>query len=57
MRPPDPTEPSRITQILIDAYESKNMKGVIGKLYKGLSVMNKNLRNYKESAGKKKPIW
>ena len=36
-RPPDPAEPSIITQIFIDAYKSKNMKGIIGKLYEGPS--------------------
>lgn len=46
IRPPDPAEPSVITQIFVDAYKSKNMKGIIGKLYKGFSLMNKNSTNY-----------
>lgn len=34
-------EPSRITQILIDANNSENSKGTVGKLYEGLTSVNR----------------
>ena len=46
IQPPDPAEPSIITQIFVDTYKAKNMKGIIGKLYEGFSLINKNLTNY-----------
>lgn len=40
IRSPDSMEPSTMTQIFIDAYSSKNTKGIIGRLYKGFTSMN-----------------
>lgn len=42
----DSVEPSKITQMFINAYNSTNTKGTIGKLYKGLTSMNKNSTIY-----------
>ena len=46
IRTHDTVEPSKIIQLFIDAYNSKNSKGIVGKLYKGFTLMNKNSTNY-----------
>lgn len=46
VRSSDSADPSIITQLFIDAYDLKDIKGIIGKLYKSFMVMNKNTTNY-----------
>lgn len=46
IRGPNPEIPSRMIQIFIDAYKGVSTKGVIGKLYVAIIVMNKNSTDY-----------
>lgn len=42
----DSPEPSKIIEVFIDAYNSKNIKGIVGRLYKAFTSMNKSSTDY-----------
>lgn len=46
IRGPNPEKPSKITQIFIDVYKGESNKGIIGKLYKGITSMYKSQTIY-----------
>ena len=46
IKTPNLTEPSKIIQIFIEAYDSKSTKGITGKLYKSFTLLNKNSTDY-----------